>query len=424
MKTKIASLIIVLLSSVFSLYAQRTITVEASSYDISDNLDLEAVASIFGDSRDLEDFERRLNDPDLQISNLDLNDDGYVDYMRVVETIDDGLHLITIQAVIGRDLYQDIATIDVQRDRYNKTVIQVVGNEYFYGPVYVIEPIYVHRPVIFDIFWVSYRRPWYSPYYWRHYPPHFRPWNPHPIHYYRQHICHHKRPHNTYHYSSHRNIGNSRGNHYGPRNNAYESKHPQNSFQHRNNSVRNKQELEQRRGDFNRTPSTPNVNTERVPAQRIEREGSQREVRDQNREIQSQPSNRQNREPINKPANVSRENERQRTIQRESKPATYDRKEVKQNESPNNRGTSNRKEVKEEQKPRNTDNNRRENVRSNDNSRKESVRSNDNSRRENVKSNEGSRNQRASESKERSKSNNEKPSSSNKSEGRRSGERK
>ncbi len=424
MKTKIASLIIVLLSSVFSLYAQRTITVEASSYDISDNLDLEAVASIFGDSRDLEDFERRLNDPDLQISNLDLNEDGYVDYMRVVETIDDGLHLITIQAVIGRDLYQDIATIDVQRDRYNKTVIQVVGNEYFYGPVYIIEPIYVHRPVIFDIFWVSYRRPWYSPYYWRHYPPHFRPWNPHPVHYYRQHICHHKRPHNTYHYSAHRNIGNSRGNHYGPRNNAYESKHPQNSFQHRNNSVRNKQELEQRRGDFNRTQSTPNVNTQKVPAQRIEREGSQREVRDQNREVQSQPSNRQNREPINKPSNVSRENERQRTNQREARPASNDRKEIKQNEGSNNKGTSNRKEVREEQKPRNTNNDRRENVRSNDNSRKENVRSNDNSRREKVKSNEGSRNQRVSEPRERSKSNNEKSSSSKKSESRRSGGRK
>jgi hypothetical protein len=38
--------------------------------EISDNLDLRA--DIFGDSRNLREFERQLNDPELQISNLDL----------------------------------------------------------------------------------------------------------------------------------------------------------------------------------------------------------------------------------------------------------------------------------------------------------------------------------------------------------------
>ena len=51
---------------------QRTVTVQAQSNDISYNLDLQAVASIFGESRDLEEFEMRLNDYDAQISNLDL----------------------------------------------------------------------------------------------------------------------------------------------------------------------------------------------------------------------------------------------------------------------------------------------------------------------------------------------------------------
>ena len=54
-------------------------TVKASNSDISDNLDLRAVATIFGDASNLEDFERRLNDPKTQISNLDLNNDNYVD---------------------------------------------------------------------------------------------------------------------------------------------------------------------------------------------------------------------------------------------------------------------------------------------------------------------------------------------------------
>ena len=61
-------------------FAQDRTTVNATSSEISDNLDLRAIASIFGDSRDLEDFENRLNDPKTQISNLDLNNDNQVDY--------------------------------------------------------------------------------------------------------------------------------------------------------------------------------------------------------------------------------------------------------------------------------------------------------------------------------------------------------
>jgi hypothetical protein len=67
-------------------FAQDVTTITASSDDVSDNLDLEAVASIFGESKDLEDFEKRLNDPKTQISNLDLNNDGEVDYLRIMET--------------------------------------------------------------------------------------------------------------------------------------------------------------------------------------------------------------------------------------------------------------------------------------------------------------------------------------------------
>jgi hypothetical protein len=91
---------------------------EATDPDISENLDLEAVASLFGDSGDLQDFEYLLNDPEKQISNLDLNEDGMVDYLRVIEATEEGTHVIVIQAVIGEDKYQDVATIEVQKGRW------------------------------------------------------------------------------------------------------------------------------------------------------------------------------------------------------------------------------------------------------------------------------------------------------------------
>ena len=64
----------------FTVSAQHSVTVNANNYDISDNLDLKAVAYLFGESKSLEVFKRKLNDPDLNISNLDLNFNGSIDY--------------------------------------------------------------------------------------------------------------------------------------------------------------------------------------------------------------------------------------------------------------------------------------------------------------------------------------------------------
>ena len=77
------------LSLMSSARADETVTVTATSSDISENLDLKTVATLFGQSKDLEEFEKNLNDPKSALSNLDLNGDGDVDYLRVIETADD-----------------------------------------------------------------------------------------------------------------------------------------------------------------------------------------------------------------------------------------------------------------------------------------------------------------------------------------------
>ena len=157
MKTKIITSALGLILAM-PMVAQDRTTVNAMSSEISDNLDLRAVASIFGDSKNLEDFEQRLNDPDTQISNLDLNNDNRVDYLRVVESVQDNTHLIVVQSVLGLDTYQDVATIEVERDRNNQVSVQVVGDVYMYGTNYIYEPVYVTRPVIFTSFWVHHYR--------------------------------------------------------------------------------------------------------------------------------------------------------------------------------------------------------------------------------------------------------------------------
>ena len=113
---KLRTTLVLLLTTLVipSLFAQDVTTVEASSEEISDNLDLEAVASVFADATDLEEFEYLLNDPDTQLSNLDLNEDDEVDYLRVMESAEDDTHVVAIQAVLDEDTYQDVATIEVE----------------------------------------------------------------------------------------------------------------------------------------------------------------------------------------------------------------------------------------------------------------------------------------------------------------------
>ena len=200
MKTKIGTLVLVLCTSFFSLQAQRSVTTtRATSYDISDNLDLDAVASIFGDSENLEDFERRLNDPDARISNLDLNEDGYIDYLRVLETTSDRNSLVVIQAVLDRDVYQDVATIEIERVSNGNPRIQIVGDSYIYGSNYIVEPMFVRTPLIFSFFWGPRYASYYSPYYWGYYPSYYRYYRPYSPFRYQRHVHVHINQYNTYH---------------------------------------------------------------------------------------------------------------------------------------------------------------------------------------------------------------------------------
>jgi hypothetical protein len=185
-KTILLSLLTVFLG--LQMQAQRGTRVNAVNNDISDNLDLRAVADIFGDSRNLADFERRLNDPEFQISNLDLNDDNEVDYLRVIETVESNIHVVIIQSVLARDVYQDVATIDIERNQSNKIQVQIVGNEYMYGPNYIYEPVYYSTPVIYASFWSYNYRPYVSNWYWNYYPTYYTAWNPYPVFRYRNNI--------------------------------------------------------------------------------------------------------------------------------------------------------------------------------------------------------------------------------------------
>lgn len=247
MKTKIITL--TLLTSLFAgqLFAQDRTTVNATSSEISDNLDLRAVASIFGDALNLDDFERRLNDPKVQISNLDLNQDNQVDYLRVIESVEGNTHLIIVQSVLGRDTFQDVATIEVERDRNNNVQVQVVGDVYMYGDNYIYEPVYVNTPVIYNHFWVTNYRPYCSSWYWGYYPTYYYAWTPFPVFGYRNHIGLCINFNYSYNYVNYRRCHVAYTNYYGRRANGYERQYPNRSFSNRNSGYANRHELDRTR---------------------------------------------------------------------------------------------------------------------------------------------------------------------------------
>ncbi len=248
MKTKIGLLIMVFIVAIANLNAQDVTTVEATDSEISENLDLEAVASVFGEAEDLEDFEKKLNDPDTQISNLDLNEDGEVDYLRVIESSKDETHLVTIQAVIEEDKYQDVAVIDVEKDSEGETQVQVVGDVYMYGPDYIITPVYVHPPVVVVWFWGPYYNPWRSPYYYGYYPPYYRPWRPYPTPRYHTNVNVHINVNNSYNKTTVRKSNTSVELQNKSRKNDFGSKNPDKSYAKRNDGSKSKQDLSNKKG--------------------------------------------------------------------------------------------------------------------------------------------------------------------------------
>ncbi|TDR31066.1 hypothetical protein [Hydromonas duriensis] len=155
-----------------------------STNKVGENLDLELVSAEFGAAKDLEDFEKRLNDPKTQVSNLDLNNDGQVDYLIVSERKDNNVHYVDIDASIGQDKKQTVATIQVNKSSSSES-IQIIGETSIYGTNYVYVPTYVQPPVFFTLFWVSTYQPWYSPWHWGYYPPIYHPWGVRPINSYR-----------------------------------------------------------------------------------------------------------------------------------------------------------------------------------------------------------------------------------------------
>ncbi|XOV65859.1 MAG: hypothetical protein ACFHU9_09495 [Fluviicola sp.] len=162
-----------------------------------DHLDLSAVLAIFQDSESPEDFEKKLNTESSNVNNLDLNGDGEVDYIRVVDSGDSTAHVLTLQVPVNENESQDIATIELEQTDVDVVELQIVGDEELYGENYVLLPESAgHGPVVINVIawrpvrfmWGPRYRLWVSPWRYRAYPGWYRPWKRRSWGVYRRHV--------------------------------------------------------------------------------------------------------------------------------------------------------------------------------------------------------------------------------------------
>ena len=165
-----------------------------------DNLNLYAVLDLFQKSETIEAFEKKLNEEDTKINNLDLNNDKKIDFIKVVTEKKDKDFIFILQILVNKNEVQDVAVIHVFKTIDGSVNMQIIGDETLYGKDYVVEPntetvtanpgytgtdkvtvkqvvpvasepivVYMYSPVYV---------PYYSPWYWGYYPPYWRPWIP------------------------------------------------------------------------------------------------------------------------------------------------------------------------------------------------------------------------------------------------------
>ena len=168
--SRFAVVILVLVFGSMVAAAQDNVTVAADS-DAAQHLDLYAVAELFKDSETIEKFEQTLNGSETGINNLDLNNDGHIDFIRVSEQSADATHFIVLQAALAEDDWQDVATIAAENEG-GKINLHFHGSETIYGADYYVVPANSNFSlwnIVRRLYSPSYRA-YVSPYRYNSYP--------------------------------------------------------------------------------------------------------------------------------------------------------------------------------------------------------------------------------------------------------------
>lgn len=197
--------------SVNAVMAQGTATEDSTGLP-GDHFSLQGALQLFEKAGSPEEFESLINKEDNNVNNLDLNGDGQVDYVRVIDKMENDVHVLILQVPVSATESQDIAVIEIEKNGAASALLQIIGDEDIYGEQVIVEPdgggaddaafmdefnssnrggpnaknVFSNNRIIVNVWlWPSVRfmfrpvyAPWVSPWRWNHYPSVWRPWRP------------------------------------------------------------------------------------------------------------------------------------------------------------------------------------------------------------------------------------------------------
>ncbi len=161
-------------------------TVTATSNVPGQGLDLQALIGLTKQAKDAESLERLLNQPG-SINNLDLDEDGQVDYIRVQEYGGGNTKNFSFVALLRDGQEQEVANLVIeQMPGQPEATVQVQGHPAVYGPNVYYSAVLPIATVLF-LAWALAPRPalYVSPYGFGAFPAYYRPYAPVPVATYR-----------------------------------------------------------------------------------------------------------------------------------------------------------------------------------------------------------------------------------------------
>lgn len=139
MKVKHLIPLVLMALSLNALYAQQQSEPEATGLP-GDNFSLQGALEMFKKAGSPEEFEKLLNTEDNKVNNLDLNQDGTTDYIKVINKRENDVQIFVLQAQVSEKESQDIAVIELEKTGKENAVIEIVGDEDIFGEETIVEP--------------------------------------------------------------------------------------------------------------------------------------------------------------------------------------------------------------------------------------------------------------------------------------------
>lgn len=145
-----------------------TVTSEAA-----DGLDLKAITALLKTVKTPQELEKKINSGNPRISNLDLNEDDKIDYVKVTEYSKDQIRGFSLTTELGENDVQELATIEVIEDGEGVYQAQTSGNRQIYGNNYYHHSGFGLGDALLMSYLFSSHSPYRSPYGYSRYPTNF-----------------------------------------------------------------------------------------------------------------------------------------------------------------------------------------------------------------------------------------------------------